>query len=220
MEQASKLEQQTPGERKAILEKNQKEFRETQEYQKYIEDMNKLPNALEKILFVVEDCFNTNMIQKKAEKYDYGIFTQFSIYWNEDIRNKIIDELKTTIQTPEELDKFLSDLFLKIHAYYNLHSDVFFEYCGMSPNEEDYSHYDGDVVIKIIGDVIFPAFAWNHSKTDLDWWYVLGHHLFFSTGCLGYVNQIYRHYPDDPQSVKWKEFILSKFNGNVGMLDV
>ncbi len=79
----------------------------------------------------------------------------------------VIAELKAAIQTPEQLDTFLSDLLSSIHQYYNT----------QGTSVENYNSRDGHEMIKVLIHVMSPAFIESHSDEDLDWWYTLGRHM-------------------------------------------
>lgn len=197
-------------ERKEALEEEKK----TSDYEKakdehkkeknsdYVEEINSLPNALEKIVLITKKTVDS-VLTKGIREYD--VFDEYDQYFDEKTSSSITEELKSSIQTSEQLDALLSAFMSRVHQFYH----------SVGVPMEEYKNLDGHVLGKahIIVN-IFPKIFMNkkeHSDEDLDWWYTLAKHLLFSSSIMGngLIVRIYKSHIDDPRSVKFKEYIES-----------
>lgn len=173
-------------------------FRETPEYinnVKPIIDSDK--NALEKIFLASKYYLEF----KKYKGYRLDIFSPSNPAFSQEFFDNIVEELKSEIQTSEQLDAFLAELLLRFRS---LNEELF--------NDLSFDDFVGHFVIKTLLNPIREAFVQGRPKTkeNIDWWYTLGRHLYMSSYVASSVSNIYKKNILDSRSKEYRNYLLSK----------
>lgn len=170
----------------------------SQEYRDFIEQIKNQNDIIDKLILAFANYWENERASGKL----HDVFEKHSPEYNKELTESIIDELKSTIQTPKQLDIFLSELITRLHHYYE----------SRSLSRDNFNDYDGHPFARyIILHIINPAFNMSHhSDNELDWWYTLAKYLSFSsTIMMGGVRIAYIKHMNDPRSIEFKKYLIS-----------